>query len=318
MLGIEAVGLSKTFGSLKAVEDLSLSVPDGQVLALLGPNGAGKTTTIRMLACLITPTSGTALVAGYDVLKQPALVRRSVGVLTESPSLYERLTAEENLEFFAKAYGVTDPAERRLRISHLLEILGLWERRNDRVATYSKGMRQKLAFARAILHKPPVLFLDEPTSNLDPSSARLLREEIHSMSKREGRSILLSTHRLEDVERLADRVIILRNGKLLAEGSPHEVEGRVFAGERFEVKLKAVMPEIRDRLLGVEGVKEVYVDSGAGMLNVTCESIEDVVPRVVRKLVMDGYDVLSVKEVQGSLEDAYLKLVSNDSENVRE
>jgi ABC-2 type transport system ATP-binding protein len=307
--GIESHGLTKVFGSFMAVNNLTFRVEDGEVLALLGPNGAGKTTTIRMLSCLITPTSGDAYVAGYSILKEAGIVRRSVGILTESPSLYERLTAVENLDFFAQAYGMNDPLERISRIRQTLEKLGLWERRNDRVSTYSKGMKQKLAFARAILHKPQILFLDEPTSNLDPSSARMMREEIHSMSKKEGRAILLSTHRLEDVERLADRVIIIREGRLVAEGTPRDIEFKAAGVSKLEVRVRGNHPELREKILGIVGVTDVEVTDEGGRFVVGCDALEEVTPQVVRLIVGAGCDVLSVQELRGSLEDAYLNLL---------
>ncbi|MCJ7573154.1 ABC transporter ATP-binding protein, partial [Candidatus Bathyarchaeota archaeon] len=168
MPAIETVGLVKRFGSLAAVDGLSFEVEAGEIFGLLGPNGSGKTTTIRMLSCLIAPTEGQASVGGHDIRRDPLMVREIVGVLTENPSLYERLTAYENMEFFARAYGVADEAARAARIREVLEFFELWERRSDRVGTYSKGMKQKLAIARAIVHSPEVLFLDEPTAGLDP------------------------------------------------------------------------------------------------------------------------------------------------------
>ena len=173
---IEAENLTRTFGSLTAVNNLNLHIDKGEVFGFLGPNGAGKTTTIRMLACLIAPTRGTATVAGYNIQKDPLKVRQSVGILTENPSLYERLSAYENMDFFAQAYGVTDLAERRKRIQELLEFFHLWERRNDKVAGFSKGMKQKLAIVRATVHRPPVMFLDEPTRVWIHSQLRKIRD----------------------------------------------------------------------------------------------------------------------------------------------
>ncbi len=172
---IDVNGLTRTFNSFVAVDRLSLEVEEGEVFGLLGPNGAGKTTTLRMLACLISPTAGFASIAGFDIRKDPVNVRKSMGILTENPSLYERLTAYENMDFFAEAYGVENAQERKDRIHELLEFLSLWDRRNDKVATFSKGMKQKLAIARATVHKPLVLFMDEPTAGLDPESAKEIR-----------------------------------------------------------------------------------------------------------------------------------------------
>jgi ABC-2 type transport system ATP-binding protein len=168
MLSVVAEGLTRKFNSFTAVQNLSLEIEEGEVFGLLGPNGAGKTTTLRMLAALISPTEGSATVAGFDVRRYPSKVRQNVGILTENPSLYERLSAFENMDFFAEAYGVTDSIERHRRIREALEFLSLWNRRNDKVATFSKGMKQKLAIARTTVHKPKILFLDEPTAGLDP------------------------------------------------------------------------------------------------------------------------------------------------------
>ncbi|MEM0117975.1 MAG: ABC transporter ATP-binding protein, partial [Conexivisphaerales archaeon] len=206
MHAIEVTGLRKTFGRVTAIDSLSFSVDGGSVFAILGPNGAGKTTTLRILACIISPSAGRATVCDVDIEKEPEKVRRVVGIVTENPSLYERLTAEENLEFFAQAYGLNDTAERKKRIRNLLEEFDLWNRRKDRAGTFSKGMKQKLAFIRAIIHQPDVLLLDEPTSNLDPASSHLIREKMKDM-KKEGKALVLSTHRLDDVERVADRVM---------------------------------------------------------------------------------------------------------------
>ena len=201
MSSIEIEGLTKSFNSLVAVDHLTFKVEGGQVFGLLGPNGAGKTTTIRMLACLISPSEGSATVSGYKIDENPLAVRQTVGILTENPSLYEKLTALENMDFFAEAYNVSEPQEKAKRIRELLDFFDLWERRNDIVATFSKGMKQKLAIARALVHKPPILFLDEPTAGLDPESAKEVRDLIKMLSRREKHTILLYTHRLEDAER---------------------------------------------------------------------------------------------------------------------
>jgi ABC-2 type transport system ATP-binding protein len=171
MFNIETEGLTKRFGSVTAVDHLSFKVGEGEILGLLGPNGAGKTTTVRMLACLISPSKGSARVGGYDIAEESMKVGGVVGILTENPSLYERLTVYENMDFFAEAYGLSDVQERRDRIRELLDFFQLWDRRNDKVGKFSKGMKQKLAIARTLVHKPPVLLLDEPTAGLDPESA---------------------------------------------------------------------------------------------------------------------------------------------------
>jgi len=205
-------------------------------VALLGPNGAGKTTTARMLSCLIAPTSGRAWVDGRELNEDPSHIRATVGVLTESPGLYKRLSAWHNLRFFAELYGVRNAEE---KIEEYLRFFGLWERRNEPVATYSKGMRQKLALARALLHEPRVLLLDEPTAGLDPESARSVREFISEL-KGAGRAVLLCTHNLPEAERLCDRIVLLRT-RLIAQGTPEELKRRLF-GTKMVVELANAFP----------------------------------------------------------------------------
>ena len=212
---IHASGLTKQFGELTAVDRLSVDVAPGEVFGFLGPNGAGKTTTIRMLTGLIAPTNGTASVAGFDVETKGDYLRKSVGILTESPGLYDRLSAERNLAFFAEMYEVEDvPGQ----VERYLRMLGLWDRRQQEAGAFSKGMRQKLAIARALLHEPRVIFLDEPTSGLDPEAAHLVREFIAGL-KAEGRTIFLCTHNLDEADRLCDRIAVF-NGKLIALDQP--------------------------------------------------------------------------------------------------
>jgi len=203
--------LSKSFGENVAVNQLTLSVQRGEVFGLLGPNGAGKTTTVRMLAALLVPSGGTAEVAGFKVGDDDQDIRRKIGLLPEAPGLYDSLSAEQNLAFFGSMYGVENVED---QIQKYLELLGLWNRRYEPVGTFSKGMRQKLAIARALLHEPDVLFLDEPTSGLDPQASRLVREFIEGL-KGEGRTIILTTHNLEEADRLCDRVAVI-SGHLLA------------------------------------------------------------------------------------------------------
>ena len=254
---IQTENLTRTFGNLTAVDNLNLQIEKGEVFGFLGPNGAGKTTTIRMLACLISPTKGTATIAGYNIQKDPLKVRQSVGILTENPSLYERLTAYENMDFFAQAYGITDQTERQNKIKELLEFFHLWERRNDKVAGFSKGMKQKLAIVRATVHQPPVLFLDEPTAGLDPESAKEIRDMMAELSQREKCTILLSTHHLEDAEKLCSRVLIMNKGKCLLIGTPDELRGKISEKPIIEVYLKQVTPKILTAIKANKAAEEV-------------------------------------------------------------
>ncbi len=311
MPSIEAEGLTKVFGTLMAVDHLTFQVEEGQIFGLLGPNGAGKTTTLRMLGSLIAPTEGAARVGGHDVVKDALRVREIVGILTENPSLYDRLTAQENMDFFAEAYGLVDPVKSG-RIRELLEFFDLWDRRGDKAGTFSKGMKQKLAIARALVHGPEVLFLDEPTSGLDPRSSKDIRDLMEELSRRERRTILLSTHRLEDAERLCDRVMIIRNGARVITGSPEELQRKIGGTPVLEIRLRGAPGRVADAVRALNGVIEVAVDVPASRLMVTLEDPEASTPEVVRAVVGADGEVLSVGVVEPSLEEAYLRLVGGE------
>lgn len=304
---ITTENLTRKFGNLTAVNNLNLHIGKGEVFGFLGPNGAGKTTTIRMLACLIAPTSGTATVAGLNIQQDPLKVRQSVGILTENPSLYERLTALENMDFFAQAYGLNDPTERQRRIQELLEFFHLWERRNDKVAGFSKGMKQKLAIVRAIVHRPPVLFLDEPTAGLDPESAKEIRDMMAELSQREKCTILLSTHHLVDAEKLCKRVLIMNKGNILLVGTPDELRQKIKEKPVIEVSLKQVSPRLLNALEAL-GVAE-EVNRQENKLLITVKDVNSATPEIVRTIVASDGDVLSVNTLRPSLEEAYLKLI---------
>ena len=306
---IEVEGLTKSFGSLTAADHLSFEVEEGEVFGLLGPNGAGKTTTVRMLACLISASEGSARVGGYDIAQDSLRVREIVGILTENPSLYERLTAYENMDFFAEAYGLSDVSEKRDRIRELLQFFELWDRRNDKAATFSKGMKQKLAVARALVHKPPILFLDEPTSGLDPESSKEVRDLMERLSRREKHTILLCTHRLEDAEKLCSRVMIIDRGKSVIVGTPDELRDKIAGQPILEVTLKKLNQKIVEAVRELNHVLEVNVDDSASKLIVTLDDVQSVTPDVVKNIVHAGGMVLSVNTLRPSLEEAYLKLV---------
>ena len=312
MSSIETEGLTKRFGSLKAVDQLSFEVGEGEVFGLLGPNGAGKTTTVRVLACLISPSEGSAKVGGYDIRRDPLKVRQTVGILTENPSLYERLTAYENMDFFAEAYGLSGLQEKRDRIRELLDFFELWERRNDKVATFSKGMKQKLAIARAIVHNPPILFLDEPTAGLDPESAKGIRDLMKRLSEHEKHTILLCTHRLEDAEKLCSRVMIIKRGKSVVVGTPEALRDKIAGQPVLEVRLKKIDQKIVEAVRELKQVREVDVDDSATRLLITVDDVKSAAPEVVRSIVYADGMVFSVKILRPSLEEAYLKLVREE------
>jgi len=312
MLSIEAEGLTRRFGSLPAVDRLSFEVEEGEVFGLLGPNGAGKTTTVRTLACLISPSEGSARVGGYDISQDSLKVREIVGILTENPSLYERLTAYENMDFFAEAYGLSEVQEKRNRIRELLEFFDLWGRRNDKVATFSKGMKQKLAIARALVHKPPILFLDEPTSGLDPEASKGIRDLMERLSQHEKHTILLCTHRLEDADKLCSRVMIINRGKSVIVGTPDELRDKIADQPTLQITLKKANQKIVEAVKGLKQVREVNLNNSVSQLIITLDDIKSATPEVVRSVVYAGGLVLSVNVLRPSLEEAYLKLVKEE------
>lgn len=293
--------LSKQFGETCAVDDLTLEVKRGEIFGFLGPNGAGKTTTIRMLGALIGPSEGTATVAGYTLGRQDTQIRQSVGILTESPGLYDRLSAERNLSFFAQLHDVPDI---EAQVGRYLRMLGLWERRHEQAATFSKGMRQKLAIARALLHEPEVLFLDEPTSGLDPEMARLVREFIAEL-KHEGRTIFLSTHNLDEADRLCDRVAVL-NTHLLAVDTPAALRQR-FYDRKVVFHLRTATTEHLRLVESFEFVRNA--EKADQKLVVGLDDPEGQNPILVQALVQAGAEVQFVGELRRSLEDVYLQLV---------
>ncbi len=304
---IHTTHLTRWFGDTLAVDDLSLSVEEGEVFGLLGPNGAGKTTTVRMLTALIAPTSGTAEVAGYRLGTEDMEVRRRVGILTESPGLYEKLSAEQNLRFFAELYEV--PTERQpAQIERFLRMLGLWERRHEPVGGFSKGMRQKLAIARALLHEPPVLFLDEPTAGLDPQAARTVRDFIADL-RTEGRTTLLTTHNLDEAERLCDRIGVL-NTRLIAVDTPQNLRRRLF-GRQTVVQLSRLEPRLIDVVQRLPFVQQVETRDNQLVIDVREPEVQN--PVIVRELVEAGGEIQYVTELEHSLEDVYFSLVGEET-----
>lgn len=299
--------LTKSFGEIIAVNQLSLAVERGEVFGLLGPNGAGKTTTVRMLAALLVPSGGAAQVAGFNVGEDDQEIRRKIGLLPESPGLYDSLTAEQNLAFFGSMYGVKNISD---QIQKYLELLGLWNRRYEPVGTFSKGMRQKLAIARALLHEPEVLFLDEPTSGLDPQASRLVREFIEEL-KGQGRTIILTTHNLEEADRLCDRVAVI-SGHLLALDAPGELRRKIF-GRKVVFHLQEASQGLVESLEKFPFVSDVQA-VGTKIL-AAVENPEEQNPQLIRALVDGGAEVQFVGELRRRLEDVYLELMGANKEN---
>jgi ABC-2 type transport system ATP-binding protein len=300
---IKTENLSKKFNANLAVDNLNLEVSEGEVFGFLGPNGAGKTTTVRMLTSLIGPTSGTATVNGYHIGTQDTEIRRTVGILTETPGMYDNLSAEFNLEIYANLYEVKDP---KGQVEKYLRMLGLWDRRQDEAGTFSKGMKQKLAIARALLHEPRILFLDEPTAALDPEASHLVHDFITELRK-EGRTIFLCTHNLDEADRLCDRVGVFKT-HLLVVDTPANLRSQLF-GRRVVFHLVNSNETIASTVRTLPFVREVKVVENKLLVNLDDPEIHD--PEIVRVLVSAGADIQFVGELRHSLEDVYLQLVKN-------
>ena len=301
---IEAENLTKKFGDFVAVDGLSLSAPAGQVVALLGPNGAGKTTTVRMLAGILAPTAGRATVSGLDVARSPRQVRQRVGVLTEVPGLYLRMQAMEYLDFFGQLYGL-GASQCQARAAALLSRFGMAEAVDKRLSEYSKGMRQKLALIRAMLHDPQVLLLDEPTSAMDPQSARLVRDAIAGL-RDEQRAVVLCTHNLAEAEALADRIAIIRRGRIIAEGTAAALKSQLLGPPLMELRLAAPL----DGLLPGLAQQVEVIERGDVWVRYRTENPLAENPRLLRWLAERDADVVTLSEVARSLEDVYLRVVA--------
>jgi ABC-2 type transport system ATP-binding protein len=301
---LRAIGLGRRFGDLWAIRGMDLEVLRGEVVGLLGPNGAGKTTTVRLLTALIGPSEGRALVDGLDVVEDAEEVRSRVGILTETPGLYEKLSATANLDFFGRLYGL-DAATRAARIEHYLRLFSIWDRRDDLAGTFSKGMKQKLAIARALLHEPAVVFLDEPTAALDPEAAYIVREAIEAL-RRSGRTIVLATHNLDEADRLCDRIAFVRGG-LLRIDSPAGLRGSL-DGHAVEVRLASPADEaLVAAACGVAGV--MGVETLDRRLIVTAAEPTTVTPALVRALVAAGAEIVEVRERATTLEQIYFEVM---------
>jgi ABC-2 type transport system ATP-binding protein len=301
---IDTDGLTKKFGDLTAVDNLTLHVDDGEVFGFLGPNGAGKTTTVRMLCCLISKSSGNATVGGYQIgNKEDSLkIRKIIGLVPDNVGLTENLTAYDNLDFYGKIYDCST-AQRKENIQRFLDMLGLWDKRNVLAGTFSKGMKQKLAIARALIHEPEILFMDEPTANLDPESAKTVREFILEL-KKQKKTIFLNTHNLDEAQRICDRIAIL-NTKLRAIGTPEELE-RSIRGKSTVITLEQVNDAVLNALKKLS-LRNLTVDGNKLTFDVVDPDKEN--SPVVEALVLAGGHVREINVVGSTLEDTYLKLV---------
>jgi len=304
---IRVEGLSKRFGSVLAVNGLDLEVPAGIIFGFLGPNGSGKTTTINLLLGLLEPSGGRAEVLGLDVATEADDVRANTGALLEHSGIYEQMSADENLEYFGRIYRMST-AERDGRIRELLEQMGLWDRRAERAGTWSRGMQQKLAVARALLHRPAVVFLDEPTAGLDVVAASALREDLANLVANEGATVFLTTHNMAEAERLCDRVAVVRNGELLAVGHPDEIRARA-GGPHLEVFGDSFSQQALTRLREQPSVASVVQQNGH--LSVQLQESADTA-ELVSLLVEAGVRIEEVRRGQASLEEAFLAMMEEE------
>lgn len=303
---IETHELTKDFDGFRAVDSITLTVEAGSVLALLGPNGAGKTTSVRMMTSILAPTSGWARVAGYDVVKQAEQVRAHVGVLTEQHGLYERMRALEYLDFFGQVYHLS-PTVRRRRARELMARFGLESALDKRLGEYSKGMKQKLALVRAMLHDPPVLLLDEPTSAMDPQSAKQVRDAIIEL-QRDERTFLITTHNLTEAQALANRIAIIRHGRIIANGSLDDLARRFVGDPLMELRVRGPLNGLAGNLADLVQVEA----SGDNWLRYRAPQPEMVNPAVLRRALSLGVDVVTLAPVSQTLEDIYLQVVRED------
>lgn len=300
---IETENLGKMFDSFTAVNGLNLNVPAGQLLALLGPNGAGKTTTVRMLGAILKPSRGRAAVNGHDVVNAADQVRRTIGMLTEQPGLYSRMSGLEYLEFYGRLYGIPD-AETTQKSRAMFERFYMKGAEERRLGTYSKGMRQKVGLIRAMLHDPAVLLLDEPTSAMDPHSAKLVRDSIKEL-RNDRRTIILCTHNLAEAELLADKIAIIKQGEIVAQGSFTELKKQLLGQPQMEVRVnKHLNGEVQElnQLVTVESVHD-------DIIRFRTENPDETNPRLVNCLHELGLGVISLQPVSQSLEQVYLRVV---------
>jgi ABC-2 type transport system ATP-binding protein len=298
-------GLTKKFGEITAIQDFTVEIPDGRIFGLLGPNGAGKTTTMRMLSCLIQPTTGKAFIDSYKIgdKDDAKKIRGMIGLLPEVPGLYETLGTYKNLDYYAQFYGIPK-TQREHSIQETLTNLGLWDRRNEPVGGFSKGMKQKIAIARALIHNPKYIFLDEPTASLDPAAAKMVREYILEL-KSQGNTILINTHNLSEAERICDTVAVVKN-RTVKVGNPKELARGLFA-RTISITLQMIPPTLVKDISSLGYVSQARVIGNTLVLNV--KNPEEDNPLVISWLSKQGLRVQFVTEEEHSLEDVYLKLI---------
>jgi len=309
---VDVKNLERTFGDRKALDGLTFHVEQGEVFGLLGPNGAGKTTTVRLLNGILPPSAGSVRIFDLDPATQGESVRSKTGVLTETPALYERLSARENLEFFGTLHEIPQ-IEINSRVKEMLDFFGLTLRATDKVETYSKGMKQRLALARALVHKPPLLFLDEPTSGLDPEAAQQVDDLIANLGRTDEQTVILATHNLLEAQRLCDRVAIMNKGKILALGSLHELSQKLWPATWVDIEFHSSPKiDLTETLKSQRGVIQVTTEARSKALSVQVEN-EAIIPAIVQHLVECGESILRVNPRDYTLEDIYFALQAGEA-----
>ncbi len=301
--------LTKSFNGKIAVYQNSYEIEEGTIFGLLGPNGAGKTTTIRLLTGVLKPSEGDAEIYGYRLSRNVNVIRSIVGVLPENRALYDRLTAQENLEFYGKLYGLKD-SELYERIRNLLAFLDLHDVKDTFVGKFSMGMRQKVALARALIHQPKLLLLDEPTSNLDPVMSSKLKDYIKELSGKLGTTILISSHHLAEIENICSKIAIINNGHVISVGGINELKRKIWGYREFEIKLLEFKPDFKKIIESISGVADImYSDN---KIFYKCVDAEKVNPPLIKALVQADAKILSLKETERTLEDLYMKLIRGE------
>lgn len=297
--------LTKRFGNVVAIKDFTVTIPDGQIFGLLGPNGAGKTTTMRMLSCLIKPTSGRAFIDSYEIgnEKDTQKIRYMIGLLPEVPGLYETLGAYKNLDYYSQLFGISKQ-KREHNIKEILTNLDLWSRRDDPVGNFSKGMKQKIAIARALIHEPKYIFLDEPTASLDPEASKTVREYILEL-KSKGNTIVINTHNLSEAERICDTVALVKN-RLVKVGNPKQLARGLFA-RTITITLRQIPSTLLQEISSLSVISQAKVNDHQLIVNVS--NPEEDNPIVIDWLLKKGLQIQFVAEEEHHLEDVYLKLI---------
>ena len=303
---ISVKNLTKEFKTVTAVENISFDIDESEIFAFLGPNGAGKTTTIRMLSTLISPTSGSITIDGKDPKTNGEYIRSMIGLLTEAPGLYEKISAYDNLDYFSSFYDVQDK-QRKANIEKYLKMFGLWQRKDDPAGTYSKGMKQKLALTRALIHEPRILFLDEPTAGLDPESAHMVRNFIQSL-KKERTTVFLCTHNLTEASNLSDRVCFIKK-KIIRIASLGELQNHD-RHRKVEIVFGDEAKKFIPVLKNIKNILEVDTNKNKAILLVN--EPEKSNPGIVRKLIANDIDILYINEIKASLEEIYLDLIKDE------